>query len=694
MGNSFVCYKYSNINNNDEVIIDVDYQEVQNRFNEIQKSISIYFKDIEEKINLIPKFQTFLDKLNSDLNQNIDIMNISIIDSYKKENNINVDFDEKSIKLKDISDKINDFKNNIEDIKNNTFKKVENLYELIQNSLNERKYNDITNNNLKELEEINKKLKDKKVIYDIKKEEIEKDAEEIQKIVKNYSKSTQLIIKSAEEILKLNSDEIKLSSRFVKNSMLLDLKEYLNSNNNFNSINLFKEDDNENQECQNLLRKNWDEKCYIYEDYDLHDVNYELKAVGLPPNAFYNSTSFPFYIGISVEIIEFEIDGKKTEYEYENYSLKFKIMLKNMESNKIHIIYKEKPPSSNENQGESREKKFYRSRYYGIDINNIGQMAIFTLIIKCDFEVISFDKLFFVKINDKEYKWGGKVPPEGKRTLVNLSKSTGKFNFEKKAKIESGNNKPLVKTKLTVPFAFQGGNNEILKLEYSSQQTNKIESKNESKKYEINFENIQETYGEFIIKGELMNKCKGEWICDLTDEEIEKQIPEDYKNNKEKFKEIAEQIIKNYDEVHKDDEIKVTDIYKIGKWVKENIKYNISYKGKNTITAFETYNIKEGVCHHFTKLFNAFLYSLGFKCIYVSGYAIENKDYFSSENGHAWSLIKINGKWLPFDATWGIFTGKLPVSHIFCSYFAEGIKTNGTDLISIKPCEIRGQFLE
>ena len=152
--------------------------------------------------------------------------------------------------------------------------------------------------------------------------------------------------------------------------------------------------------------------------------------------------------------------------------------------------------------------------------------------------------------------------------------------------------------------------------------------------------------------------------------------------------------MKNYDEIHKDDEIEVTDIYKIGKWVKENIKYDISYKGKDYISATETYDNKVGVCHHFTKLFNAFMYSLGFKCIYVSGYATENKDYFSSENSHAWSLIKINGKWLPFDATWGILTGKLPVSHIFCYYFSEEIKTNGTDAVKIKPREIKGKFLE
>ena len=35
---------------------------------------------------------------------------------------------------------------------------------------------------------------------------------------------------------------------------------------------------------------------------------------------------------------------------------------------------------------------------------------------------------------------------------------------------------------------------------------------------------------------------------------------------------------------------------------------------------------------------------------------------------HAWSIIKINNKWFPFDSTWGIVSGKLPVIYIFGKY--------------------------
>lgn len=73
-------------------------------------------------------------------------------------------------------------------------------------------------------------------------------------------------------------------------------------------------------------------------------------------------------------------------------------------------------------EGEKRERKFVRNDYYGINKNVAGQRAKFTLCIKCDFEIISFNDEIFVKTNDKEYTWGGTVPPEGKRTLVKMSK--------------------------------------------------------------------------------------------------------------------------------------------------------------------------------------------------------------------------------------------------------------------------------
>ena len=160
------------------------------------------------------------------------------------------------------------------------------------------------------------------------------------------------------------------------------------------------------------------------------------------------------------------------------------------------------------------------------------------------------------------------------------------------------------------------------------------------------------------------------------------------------FKEIALRIVKEFDKEHKDDMIKIEDVAKIGKWIKKNVKYDINYSGKNDITATDTYNNLEGVCDHFTKLYNALMYSLGYKVVYVIGYAMDKNDSFGREDAHAWSLIQIHGKWLPFDATWGIFSGKFPVSHVFKQFDCKGIITKGYDYINVGKLIIQGNYLD
>ena len=50
--------------------------------------------------------------------------------------------------------------------------------------------------------------------------------------------------------------------------------------------------------------------------------------------------------------------------------------------------------------------------------------------------------------------------------------------------------------------------------------------------YEIEFKDTNSREVEFQISGQLINKCRGEWVCELSDKEIEENIPKDYKDNK------------------------------------------------------------------------------------------------------------------------------------------------------------------
>ena len=129
--------------------------------------------------------------------------------------------------------------------------------------------------------------------------------------------------------------------------------------------------------------------------------------------------------------------------------------------------------------------------------------------------------------------------------------------------------------------------------------------------------------------------------------------------------------------------------------MKENIKYDLNYSGETQYSAIDIYNIKKGVCHHFTKLSNALLYSLGYQVLYASGYACKGNNSFKTSTGHAWSLIKLNNnKWYPFDSTWGILTGKLPVGHIFSSFTGKHICLRGRDHATINKSEMEGAFIE
>ena len=141
-------------------------------------------------------------------------------------------------------------------------------------------------------------------------------------------------------------------------------------------------------------------------------------------------------------------------------------------------------------------------------------------------------------------------------------------------------------------------------------------------------------------------------------------MPEEDVKNKNKLKLIAQKIINEFDKNNKNNDFEFLDYMKIVTWVKNNIKYDYNLVLKKH-TALQIYNMKTGVCYHYTRLSNALLYSLGYKVLHVSGYCCDDNE-FRIGNLHAFSLIKLkDNKWYPFDSTWGVFTGKLHVGHIF-----------------------------
>lgn len=682
-------------------------------FEEYQKIFNGYCQDIKDQIKNINDYQKMIKQLNYEFNEYNNQILLSLGDSNNSEtNNINNEDNELLNELNNISNKIKRNYNNIVNLQKKQIPNIENLYNNIEKnfdeisenknqqnilSKNEKPYkdllikkNDIISNQLNDFQQILNNIENNEKLYNYINKEILTDIEQIKIKIKDYeNKKNKKIIFC--KTINNESKKETLKDIYFDNSMLLN---YEIEKDKFSPEILFQQENDDNNQLTGLFRQNWNEIVYIYNDYNIHNINFDLKAINIPKKSFYNSYILNFNQDKKIEIIEFRIDEQKEKYILRNNSMKFNIHLKNMEINKIILKYKESPCFDKLTEGEIKERQFFRNEIYGLSKKLKGQKARYTLCIKCDFEIINFDDEFFIKTDEKEYTWCGVVPPEGKKTSVKLSKLEAKYSFNIYKKIETIDKESITKLKFLIPLCFEGGNNKQVKVNYTSKQTDQIYLNREKNQCEIDFINIQQNYAEFTIEGELINKCKGEWRCDFTDEEIEKEIPEDYKKNKNLFKQNAENIINQYNLVHKDDLIQINDFVKIGKWINKNIEYDENYIGRNDITATDTLENKKGVCDHFTKLYNAFLYSLGYQCIYVSGYVTDKRDFFEKSDYHCWSLVKINGKWLPLDVTWGIFSGKLPVSHIFEGYFSKGINSKGTNQIKFVENRVYGKFLE
>ena len=96
------------------------------------------------------------------------------------------------------------------------------------------------------------------------------------------------------------------------------------------------------------------------------------------------------------------------------------------------------------------------------------------------------------------------------------------------------------------------------------------------------------------------------------------------------------------------------------------------------MTVDEILEKKVGVCHHMTLLYNSFLNCINIDAMYTNGFAhTENNNNIDLETRHAWTVAKIDEKWIPLDATWNIFNGKLHLGHIFRYYGEKYRDTSG-----------------
>jgi len=105
-------------------------------------------------------------------------------------------------------------------------------------------------------------------------------------------------------------------------------------------------------------------------------------------------------------------------------------------------------------------------------------------------------------------------------------------------------------------------------------------------------------------------------------------------------------------------------------WIGNNIKYdNKLYQkfktgnliGKEFFNSQKDYNVYEnrkGVCAGYANLFQWFMNEIDIETVVISGHIRDERNHYvelelDDNFRHAWNAIKLNGKWILVDTTWG-----------------------------------------
>ena len=568
----------------------------------------------------------------------------------------------------------------------------------LKNSNNETYQKDLSNNNIdKNNENRNKKFidinnKNKNNLIDNKESnnnnleyiknknnnqnnDYNKNQERLQNNNNNYKKNNNYNQENYSKQYKNNSfniencnNDINNENRFDKNESILSFRDKIfpkitEINGPFTYI--------IPTETRGPFVRNVSENITFIDEGQFIQVELDIIIINLPQNQ--SSISY----GISFESQIYDVHcNLENNYEYDSHHIKFFYNLKNNES--IHISFDYKKYNQNICQ-------YYRSEF--ILISNIctGSVGTYKVTIPQKYILICQENDFFYQENKNTYVWKGVIPKGGLKEWFKISYRNAKWEAEMHQYIESKYlNDNIKMVELKIPKYYIGGNLNLEKYEIKCSLGSGVDNKyifEEDNTYKIKMENVASNKVFFQIIATFKNSVLSNWEISNEDENEITPINNELKNA---FKPVVNHILEN-------DKSNYPNFYKIGKFIHEYITYDKSYSGKD-MNPIEIYNERRGVCEHFTILYNILLGVIDIPAIYICGLANNGEGGKTQirdiENErHAWTLAKINGRWIPLDATWGILKGIMPVSHVFQHYFKVKIKTKFSGQVNIKELE-------
>ena len=233
-----------------------------------------YFKlkeDLEIKYNF-DEYELFIKNINSKINNENEIESIFMnYSNIKKKIQV----------MKNIKNEIEKERDNLEIIKSKKQNDINSIYIIIEKKFQEME-NSIQTENITKLElenNLNYIIDELNKLKEIN-NKFESYESQIKTIEKQINNKLDIYIEVKEEFYKILENiknEPKLDGKFLKNSMLIYIPETKREEPNTNI--------NKNKVAEVLIN-NWTEKCFVKDEYDLYEVNFEYEAVGLQKGYF------------------------------------------------------------------------------------------------------------------------------------------------------------------------------------------------------------------------------------------------------------------------------------------------------------------------------------------------------------------------------------------------------------------------
>ena len=348
------------------------------------------------------------------------------------------------------------------------------------------------------------------------------------------------------------------------------------------------------------------------------------------------------------------VNERSENFEYNDNEKEVRIYfsnLKNGDTLNVHFEYEIPEKITNKY---NFEKEIKISKKFA------GAECIIIAYIEDIYEIynIETDTLYNNGIEGEEGKkkwkldWKGTVPYIGEiKDKIYYTLREMKWNISLHKEFNSS--KDFKNLEIHIPPYFNDGTNEIISYKIS---TNNGEYPQESIELKTNelicyFKKLKPAKSFINIEGTILTRpyVNYDWGAVLNLNEL-LMVTEEERNR----------FIKTIKKIYLNDKSKIAQFIKIGKWLHNYLHFDISFIEED-MTPLKVLDMQCGNSYHFSLLYSTLLRVNKSPSTVVYGYIFNGKKFVK----HCWVIAKVLGKWMSLDPTFGIFTGKLPVSHIF-----------------------------